>query len=187
MHKPERATDFLKATGLSAWDVPTVTKPHGDFDSVEREQDYSVLHRPADSECVQWRGKEPKPRRGEEWTPCMCGKWFWQGSKLMISTCARVEDHQKEKCRQKRYSHAGATDGETTRTTTQKPWRTLAVGRKKNHVLLTQNVNFNAVKSWYPVGASSHEGIWQSGYLTEVWGSFKSPRRANQTVHLAAC
>lgn len=39
--------------------------------------------------------------------PCMCGKWFWQGLKLMISTCATVENHQKEKCRQKhlQYSH----------------------------------------------------------------------------------
>jgi len=33
--------------------------------------------------------------------PCMCGKWFWQRLKLMISTCAIVENHQKEKCRQK--------------------------------------------------------------------------------------
>lgn len=40
------------------------------------------------------------------------------GFEIMISTCATVENHQKEKCRQKhlQYSHAGATDGETTRT-----------------------------------------------------------------------
>lgn len=83
--------------------------------------------------------------------PCMCGKWFWQGLKLMISTCAIVENHQKEKCRQKhlQYSHAGATDGETTRTARQKLWRKLLLKRekkKKKHVLLIQNVNFNAGK-----------------------------------------
>lgn len=33
--------------------------------------------------------------------PCMCGKWFWQGLKLMISTCAIVENHQKEKVQTK--------------------------------------------------------------------------------------
>lgn len=62
--------------------------------------------------------------------PCMCGKWFWQDLKLMISTCAIVENHQKKKekkknCRQKHLpkSHAGPTDGETTRTVRQKPRR----------------------------------------------------------------
>lgn len=65
--------------------------------------------------------------------PCMCGKWFWQGLKLMISTCAIVENHQKEKCRQKhlQYSYAGSTDGETTRTARQKLQRKLLLKREE--------------------------------------------------------
>lgn len=51
------------------------------------------------------------------------GSGFWQGLKLMISTCAAVESHHKKRgagvkkmCRQKHLQHSragGAADGET--------------------------------------------------------------------------
>lgn len=60
---------------------------------LKREQDYSYLWT-----FQEWGEKKGKLEgRGKEWMPCMCGKWFWQDLKLMISTCAIVENHQKKK------------------------------------------------------------------------------------------
>lgn len=58
----------------------------------------------------------------------------------MISTCALVKNHQKGKCRQKHLlnSHAGATDGETTRTEAAEQTS------PKKHILVLLNVEFNA-------------------------------------------
>lgn len=140
-----------------------------------------------------------------EWIPCMCGKWFWQGLKLMISTCAIVENHQKEKCRQKhlQYGHAGATDGETTRTVRQKLWRKLLLKREKKHVLLLQNVYFNAGKvssaasAWDLKEPSSHERTCRLSAEDTVhlfnrrndsfYWLFRAARCANQPIAMAAC
>lgn len=85
--------------------------------------------------------------------PCMCGKWFWQGLKLMISTCAIVENHQKEKVQTKALAvqprrghrwrnHKDCETEAVERTSVKKRERE----RKKEHVLLIQNVNSNAKK-----------------------------------------
>lgn len=76
--------------------VPAVTKPHGDFWFRDKRTGLSGVFR-------TWRASvsEGRVNTGGWWTPCMCGKWVWQGLKLMISTCSLVANHHKEKVQTK--------------------------------------------------------------------------------------
>lgn len=162
--------------------VPTVTKPHGDFWFRYKRTGLSGFFGTRRASVSEGR---VNTRRGR-WTPCMCGKWVWQGLKLMISTCSLVANHHKEKSADK--STCSAT-------------MTVRMGRQKfssqknkedRKYRLSLKPSWPAPEEPYcrskPWKRVNSESTTQSNHLTHgtihLFGSAKQP---SQLVAMAAC